>query len=264
MDLKFKNKVIMVAGSSEGLGYGIAKCLAEEGCHLSLASRSIDKITSAVDQLKAINHTANIRGYIMNASDSESIKAWATETLKDFQRIDGLVINAGGPPFGNFDTFNIDDWQHAFELTLMSAVHMIHAVLPTMRQQKQGAILAITSYMVKEPYENLILSNVFRSGLVALLKSLSRQLAKENIRVNNLVPGIIDTARVERLDHNEAERNHISVIELKQYRTANIPMGRYGHIEEFGRAGAFLLSDAASYITGETLIVDGGLVKTVW
>ncbi|NJN55221.1 MAG: SDR family oxidoreductase, partial [Anaerolineae bacterium] len=176
----------------------------------------------------------------------------------------GLVVNAGGPPAGNFDTFADTDWQAAFELTLLSSVRMIRAVLPAMRQRGGGSILTITSSSVKEPIDILLLSNVMRSGVVSLVKSLSRQLASDKIRVNNLVPGRIDTDRVKSLDSLTAKRLEQTAVAQKAHQESLIPWGRYGTIDEFGKAGAFLLSDAASYITGETLIVDGGAMRTVW
>jgi 3-oxoacyl-[acyl-carrier protein] reductase len=185
-------------------------------------------------------------------------------TVAKFGGVDGLVVNAGGPPAGGFDDFDDAAWQASFELTLLSSVRMIRAVLPHLRDRGGGSILAVTSSSVKEPIDILLLSNVMRSGVVSLLKSLSRELAPEQIRVNNLVPGRILTDRVKSLDALSAKKSELSAAEQRAMQEQQIPWGRYGTIEEFGRAGAFLLSDAASYITGETLIVDGGSMKTVW
>jgi 3-oxoacyl-[acyl-carrier protein] reductase len=146
----------------------------------------------------------------------------------------------------------------------MSAVRLIRGVLPAMRAGGGGSILTVTSMSVKEPINRLLLSNVLRSGVTSLVKSLSNELAHENIRVNNLMPGRIDTDRVKSLDKINAEKSGISVSEIKLKNEATIPLGRYGNIDEFGKAGAFLLSPAASYITGVSLAVDGGIMKTVW
>lgn len=253
----------MVAGASRGLGYGIAKALAADGARVSIGSRSKDAVAAAAKQL-SLESGADVRGYCFDATDAGSILNWATNTRRDFSRIDGLVVNAGGPPTGLFDDFDDDAWLDSFNLTLLSSVRMIRAVLPSMREQGSGSILTLTSSSVKEPIDNLLLSNVMRSGVVSLAKSLSRQLAPENIRVNNLVPGLMYTDRLKSLIASSAERSSKSEEEFMQKHQAGIPMGRYGTIDDFGKAGAFLLSDAASYITGETMIVDGGSMKTVW
>ena len=174
------------------------------------------------------------------------------------------MVNAGGPPTGGFDDFTDQDWQDAFELTLLSSTRMIRAVLPSMRQQGGGSIVTVTSSSVKEPIDILLLSNVMRSGVTSLAKSLSTQLASEKIRVNNLVPGSINTARLRDNVRVQAEALGISFETRWQGRGGAVPLGRFGEPDEFGRAGAFLLSEAASYITGETLVVDGGAMKTVW
>lgn len=263
MDLGLKDKVIMVAAASRGLGYGIAQACAQEGALVSIGSRTETDIMEAARVLQQETGT-QVLGAVMNATDVDSIVDWALATKTHFGAIDGLVVNAGGPPAGGFDNFTDDDWQAAFELTLLSSVRMIRAVLPSMRERGGGSILTVTSSSVKEPIDILLLSNVMRSGVVSLVKSLSRQLAPERIRVNNLVPGRIDTNRVRSLDQLMADRLDQTMAVQKAYQEARIPWGRYGTIAEFGRAGAFLLSEAASYITGETLIVDGGSMRTVW
>jgi 3-oxoacyl-[acyl-carrier protein] reductase len=263
MDLGLKDKVAMVAAASKGLGYGIAQALAQEGARVCIGSRTEADIKAAARQLRA-ETGAEVIGTVMDATDAQSILAWRSTTLDHFGRIDCLVVNAGGPPAGNFDDFDDDDWQAAFELTLLSSARMIRAVLPTMRQQKSGSILTLTASSIKEPIDFILLSNVMRSGVVSLVKSLSHQLAPENIRVNNLVPGRIDTDRVRSLDEYNAQKNGASVAEYKAQVESTIPLKRYGTIEEFGKAGAFLLSDASSYVTGETFIIDGGTMRTVW
>lgn len=263
MDLGLKNKVMMVAAASKGLGFGIAQAVAQEGATVSIGSRTESDILAAAEKLHA-ETGAETLGSVLDARDPTSIVNWVERTAVKYGRIDGLVVNAGGPPAGLFDDFDDAAWQAAFELTLMSSVRMIRAVLPHLRAQAGGAILAITSSSVKEPIDMLLMSNVMRSGVTSLLKSLSRQLASEKIRVNNLIPGRILTNRVQALDELRAGKIGRTVAEERSWQEGQIPWGRYGRIEEFGRAGAFLLSDAASYITGETLIVDGGAMKTVW
>jgi 3-oxoacyl-[acyl-carrier protein] reductase len=263
MDLKLKGKVAMVAASSKGLGYGIAQALAQEGATLSIGSRTEKNIEAAAEKLR--NETGvPVLATVLDSANPESIRNWTDLTLKEFGGVDKLVVNAGGPPAGKFEDFSDDDWQAAFELNLFSAVRMIRAALPSMRERGGGSILTVTSMSVKEPIDVLILSNVMRSGVTSLVKSLSAQLAADNIRLNNLMPGRINTDRIRSLDNLNSEKKGIPIEQIQAASYAQIPMGRYGTIEEFGRCGAFLLSDAASYLTGLSLAVDGGAIKTVW
>ena len=263
MDLQIEGKVFMVAASSKGLGFGIALELARNGATVCIASRTKSEIEVAAEILRKETGSV-IHASVVDVSNSESIKNWIWEVANAFECINGLVVNAGGPPPGNFDAFKDEDWEAAFNLTLMSAVRLIRGILPLMRIQKEGSVLTITSLSVKEPVDQLLLSNVFRSGVTSLVKSLSNELAVDNIRVNNLFPGRIDTDRVKSLDKTLAENSGLSINEIKTKFEKNIPLGRYGTTEEFGKAGAFLLSPAASYITGASLAVDGGIIKTVW
>lgn len=263
MELQIEGKVFMVAAASKGLGFGIARELAKNGAVVCIASRTKSEIEKAAENLRK-ETGASIHASVFDASSAESIQNWISEVETAFERIDGLVVNAGGPPPGNFDDFTDDDWLAAFNLTSMSAVRLIRGVLPAMRAGSGGSILTVTSMSVKEPIDRLLLSNVLRSGVTSLVKSLANELAHEDIRVNNLMPGRIDTDRVRSLDNSNAEKSGISVAEIKSKNEATIPLGRYGNIEEFGKAGAFLLSPAASYITGVSLAVDGGIMKTVW
>ncbi len=263
MDLGLHGKVAMVAASSKGLGFGIARELAREGALVSIGSRTEADVFDAAELLTE-ETGAEVLANVLDAADPGSISRWMDSTTDAFGGVDMLVVNAGGPPAGNFDDFDDDDWQAAFELTLMSAVRMVRAVLPSMRQAGGGSILTITSCSVKEPIDFLLLSNVMRSGVTSLAKSLSQQLAPESIRINNLMPGRIDTDRVQSLDIMNAEKRGLSREEVRAANELDIPIGRYGTIEEFGRLGAFLLSDAASYITGQTIAVDGGSIRTVW
>lgn len=263
MDLGLHGKVAMVAASSRGLGFGIARELAREGALVSICSRTEAEVFDAAELL--VDETGTeVLPNVLDASDPASILQWVENTINAFGGVDLLVVNAGGPPAGTFDDFADADWQAAFELTLLGAVRMIRAVLPAMRSAGGGAILTITSTSVKEPIDFLLLSNVMRSGVTSLAKSLSVQLAPENIRVNNLMPGRIDTDRVQALDERNAAAHGLMAEEVRAANELGIPLRRYGTIEEFGRLAAFLLSDAASYITGQTIAVDGGSIKTVW
>ncbi len=263
MDLGLKDKVMMVAASSKGLGYAIARQLAREGAKLSIASRSKSNIDDAA--LRIVNETqAEVFPSVLEVRDQASIERWIKETLHQYGRIDGMVINAGGPPAGTFDELDDYKWRDGFELTLMSTVRLIRQVLPQMKKQKSGSILTITSISIKEPIDNLLLSNVMRSGVTSLLKSLSIELGPLGIRVNNLVPGLFGTERLHELDLIYSREWRMTLDEVQQINYNKIPLGRYGDPDEFGKAAAFLLSDAASYVSGETFIVDGGKTRTVW
>ncbi|MEH6550894.1 MAG: SDR family oxidoreductase [Pseudomonadales bacterium] len=262
MDLKLRNRVILVAGGSKGLGLGIAKVCKEEGARVVIGSRNAANLAKGLRELEQVTG-GEVLARPLDVTDAQSIDQWVGAAVEKFGQIDGLVANAGGPPPGMFDNFDDAQWQQAFELTLMSTVRLIRAALPALRQNG-GSILTLTSSSVKEPIDMLLLSNVMRSGVTSLAKSLSRTLAAEGIRVNNLVPGLIATDRMVSLDELQASMKSITRVEQRAAQESVIPMGRYGEADEFGRAGAFLLSEAASYITGATLVADGGSMKTVW
>ncbi len=263
MDLNLKNKVALVAASSKGLGYGIAMALAREGALISIGSRDKKNFNYAAEKIR--NETGTkVLATELNCSNAESISKWIETSFREFGAVDKLVVNAGGPPAGKFEDFSDDDWQTAFDMNLLSTVRMIRETLPLMRKRGGGSVLTITSMSVKEPIDVLILSNVIRSGVTSLIKSLSIQLARYNIRLNNLMPGRIDTERIRNLDLIRSEIENTSIEKIKEKSFTQIPLARYGTIDDFGKCGAFLLSDAASYITGSSLAVDGGALKTVW
>lgn len=262
MDLGLKDKVMMVAASSSGLGLAVARNLAAEGAKISMASRSVKHIEEAAAGIRT-SFDVDVLSSVMDVTDPFTIESWVKNTIERFGRIDGLLINAGGPPPGRFDDLSDSQWTAGFELTMMGTVRMIRQVLPQMRKQKHGSILTITSVSIKEPIDNLLLSNVMRSGVSNLLKSLSSQLAADGIRVNNLVPGLFGTERLKDLDLINSREWRMTVEEVQKINFNNIPLGRYGDPDEFGKAATFLLSDAASYVTGETFIIDGGKTRGV-
>lgn len=259
MDLGLQGKVALVAAASKGLGYGIARALARDGALVSICSRTADEVEAAGATLRG-ETGAEVLTTACDVTNADHITAWVAKTVAQWGRIDALVVNAGGPPAGLLLDMTDAQWQAAFELTLMSSVRMIRAAVPHM--QPGSAILTITSMSIKEPVERLGLSTVMRSGVLGLVKTLADELAP-NIRVNNLIPGRIDTDRVAALDKGTAQRLGISVEEARAQSVAKIPTKRLGTIEEFGAAGAFLLSPAASYISGASLRVDGGMMRSV-
>lgn len=260
MDLGLKGKVALVAASSKGLGYGVAKALAAEGAKVSLCSRSADAVSAAANTLSD-DYGAETLASACDVRLLGDIQAWVDKTVAAWGQIDCLLVNAGGPPAKTVKELSEADWQAAFELTLLSSVRMISCALPAMNAG--GSILTVTSGSVREPIPRLALSTVMRAGVAGLVKTLADELAGDGIRVNNLVPGRIDTDRVAQLDAVTSEKLGINIEEVRQRSLAGIPLGRYGTIDDFGAAGAFLLSPAASYITGATLRVDGGAARAI-
>jgi 3-oxoacyl-[acyl-carrier protein] reductase len=260
MDLGLSGKVAMVGGASKGLGYAVARALASEGARLSIASRDRDAVQRAADALSR-EAGSDVLPVAADLSKADAIDRWHAETVSRFGAVDLLFANTGGPPAGTALAFDDAAWQTAFELLLMSVVRSVRLVVPGMQARGGGAILVGTSSTVKEPFPNLALSNVMRAGVTALVKTLAGELAADRIRVNTLLPGRIATDRLNYLDEANAKKAGITAAEQRERALATIPMGRYGDPDEFGRAGAFLLSDAAAYITGAALQVDGGLIR---
>ena len=260
MDLGLKDKVAMVGGASRGLGYAVARALAAEGASVSMASRDGDAIKDAADRLARESGSAALP-FAADLSRADALARWHADTVARFGGVDLLFANTGGPPAGTALAFDDGAWQSAFELLLLSVVRAVRLVVPSMRARGRGAILVGTSSTVKEPFANLALSNVMRAGVTALVKTLAGELASDGIRVNTLLPGRIATDRLTYLDDANAKKAGITAEEQRRRALATIPMGRYGEPDEFGRAAAFLLSDAAGYITGAALQVDGGLIK---
>ncbi len=262
MDLGLKDKIAMVGGASKGLGFAVARALAREGARVSIASRDRAGTEAAADRIRQ-ESGVDVLAHVADLSAADAIAGWHHETVGRFGGVDLLFANTGGPPPGAALTFDDDAWRSAFELLVLSAIRTIRLVVPSMTARGGGAILVGTSSSVKEPIANLALSNVLRASVAALAKTLALELAPSGIRVNNLIPGRIDTDRVRQLDAINAKRAGIAVDDQHQRMAATIPLGRYGQPDEFGRMAAFLLSDAAAYITGASVQVDGGLIKGV-
>ncbi|MGH9314548.1 MAG: SDR family oxidoreductase [Vicinamibacterales bacterium] len=261
MDLGLKGKVAMVAGASRGLGFAVAKALAAEGASVSIASRDEAAICEAAKRLTG--PSGDVFAMAADVRTAEDIARWAAATGRRFGGIDLLFTNSGGPPAGAAIAFDDRAWQEAADLLLFSVLRLVRAAVPSMQRRGGGAILVSTSSSVKEPIPNLGLSTVLRASVSALAKTLALELALEKIRVNQIIPGRLDTDRLRQLDEGNAKKAGIEPDEQRKRSIVTIPAGRYGHPDEFGKAAAFLLSDAASYITGATLQIDGGLIRSV-
>jgi len=262
MDLGLKDKGVIVMASSSGLGKAIATEFAREQAKVMLFSPFADQLEEAQADIKAETGSAP-EIFVGDITKSEDIKELVATTVEKFGGIYALVNNTGGPPAGTFDAFDDETWQKAYELTLLSYIRAIREVLPHMRKAGAGRILCSTSSSIKAVLDNLILSNTFRAGVVGLAKTLSQELGKDGILVNVIAPGRIGTARIDQLDKIRADKAGISVDQLQQNTFKTIPLGRYGDPAEYGKLSAFLCSEANTYITGQSVLVDGGLVKAI-
>jgi 3-oxoacyl-[acyl-carrier protein] reductase len=259
MDLHLTGKIALVAASSKGLGKAIAAQLAAEGCDVMLSSRDAGQLDLTRQEL-AKTARGRIASSPCDITDAGQIEALIAATHAQLGPIDILINNAGGPPGGGFEALDDSAWQAAFELNLLSYVRLIRAALPDLKQ-KGGRIINLTSSSIKQPIPGLLLSNAFRMGILGLSKSLADELAPYKILVNTVAPGRFATDRTASLDQLKADKRNLSREQVMAESLQNIPLQRYGDPEEFARAVCFLASDASSYITGSTLIVDGGMVK---
>jgi 3-oxoacyl-[acyl-carrier protein] reductase len=260
MDLQLTGKVVLVTAASRGLGKASAMALAQEGARLAMSSRS-DMLKAAADEIRQ-ETGAQVSAIPADVTAPADIERLVQQTIKEYGRIDILVINAGGPPAGSFLDFTARDWEAAVQLTLMSAVRLCYAVLPHMLEQGSGSIIAIESVSVKQPIDNLILSNSIRMAVIGLLKSLANEFGPKGIRVNSVNPTFTRTGRVTSLLQNRAESNGTDVERETAKALANIPLRRMGDPAEFGRTVAWLASPAASFIHGHALMFDGGAAKS--
>ena len=263
MNLGLTNKVAMVGGASKGLGFGVARALALEGAKVSIVSRDKDAICAAGEKLEK-ETGVSVLAMPVDLSSAEAIAAWHSATVAKFGGVDLLFSNTGGPPAGPVLNFDDAAWRSGFELLVLSAIRLVRLVVPSMKARGGGAILMSTSSSVKEPIPNLALSNVLRASVSSLAKTLALELAPSRIRVNQLIPGRIQTDRLTQLDEINAKKAGISIDDQRKRASSSIPMARYGEADEFGRMAAFLLSDAAAYVTGAAVQVDGGLIKGVF
>ncbi|AXT20071.1 SDR family oxidoreductase [Flavobacteriaceae bacterium AU392] len=253
MDLGLKNKNAFIAASSQGLGKSVALELAKEGANVIINGRNVKLLEETRQEIDAIG-SGNVLALVGDLSIEAERNSVIKSTLDEFKYIDILVTNTGGPPAGRFETLTQEQWDATYQLLLGSAVSMIRSFLPGMKSQPWGRIISITSQAVKQPVENLILSNSVRASVVGLMKTLASELGSDNITVNNVMPGYTQTNRLKTLiDNNPDFGNAVN----------EIPLKRFGNPEEFAAAVTFLASERASYITGTSLAVDGGWVKNI-
>jgi 3-oxoacyl-[acyl-carrier protein] reductase len=262
MDLGLKGKVALVAASSRGLGRAVAEELAVEGASLVLCARSSETLNQTRDQI-AVSTGAPVIAIAADVSNPNDVSRVVAAGNAQFGRIDILVTNAGGPPAGRIETLTREQWEAAAQLTLFSAIELTRQVLPGMKERGWGRILNITSISVKQPVENLVLSNSLRAGLTGFARTLANEVAEHGITVNNILPGYTRTERVQELAEMMAGKEGIAPEEFTARWEREIPMRRLGEPREFAALAAFLVSERASYITGTSVQVDGGWIKSI-
>jgi 3-oxoacyl-[acyl-carrier protein] reductase len=260
MDLLLKGKRALVTGSSRGLGYAIALTLAKEGCRVMINSRNEAKVHEAAKVI-AEETGAQVIASVGDLTDPDVPVRLVEESARAFGGLDILITNAGGPPAGAFESFNEAAWQKAIDLSFMSHVRLIGAALPFLKQSKAASVLTITSYAVKQPIPNLVLSNSIRLATAGLTKSLALELGPAGIRSNSILPGWTETERVYDLMKSRAAQKKTTIEEEIAKQVEESPLGRMARPEEVANAAVFLVSPAASYITGVMLAVDGGIIK---
>ncbi|HKW78651.1 MAG TPA: SDR family oxidoreductase [Candidatus Limnocylindria bacterium] len=267
MDLGLTGKSVLVAAASKGLGRASAELFAAEGARVAICSREEAAITRAAEEIARVTGSRTVLPITADLSTKEGCETFVQTALGAYGAIDVLVVNAGGPPPGRFDDLDDGAWDKAFELTLMSAVRLTRLALPQMRKQRSGSIVYSTSTSVRQPtqYLALILSNALRASVHGMAKTLSSDLAKDGIRVNAVQPGRIMTDRIVQIDTDTAKREGTTIEAVrKRFEETVIPLRRYGRPDEFAAAVVFLASPRASYITGVSLQVDGGMLQSMF
>ncbi len=263
MDLGLKDRTAVVCAASRGLGYAVARELAAEGARVVICARGDERLQSARQAIIA-ETGADVRAVAADLATVEGIEAVAHAAETAFGQVDILVNNTGGPPSGPFTSLGWDKWQQATDNLLRSTVELTRRFLPGMRARKWGRILNVTSITVKQPVDGLMLSNSVRAAVTGFARTLATEVATEGVTVNCILPGFTKTERVTQLNAATAEREGIAVEAVQARTEAQIPMGRIGEPREFAALAAFLVSERASYITGQSVAVDGGWIRAVY
>jgi 3-oxoacyl-[acyl-carrier protein] reductase len=260
MEFNLAGKTAIVAAASRGIGRAVAQGLAAEGVNLAICARNEPELLTAARQIQSANHV-DVLPILADVTKGPDVTDLVLKTSQRFQRIDILVTNAGGPPPGSFESFDDTAWQNAITLNLLSTVRLCREVIPYMKRQQWGRIVNLVSIAAKQPLEGLVLSNSVRAGVIGLAKTLSQEMATYNILVNSICPGWILTERLTSIIEKRSRNRGASYEDELAEVTSDIPLGRCGTVEEIANLAVFLASDRASYITGTTIQVDGGLTK---
>lgn len=263
MDLGIGGRVAVVCGSSQGLGRAVAEVLAREGARVVLNSRSADKLQVVQEELRA-STGADVEAVAANLTDPDAVEALIEGAEEAFGQVDILVTNTGGPPSGPFESHTPEVWRESIARNFESVVNLVRAALPGMQERRWGRILNVTSISVKQPVAGLILSNSLRAGVTGFARTVANEVAPFGVTVNNILPGYTRTERLVDLATAIAGREGGTVEDAYGQWEAEIPMGRVGEPEEFAAMAAFLCSERASYITGQSVAVDGGWIKSLF
>ncbi|HUI08894.1 MAG TPA: SDR family oxidoreductase [Bacteroidota bacterium] len=263
MELGLRERVAVVCAASQGLGRAAAAGFAREGAHVVICSRDAKKLGAAAREIGGSAPGARVLPVTADVTKPADIRRLVRKTLAEFGRIDVLVTNAGGPPVAAFPDLDDRTWQRGFELNLMSTIRLIREVLPAMQKRKWGRIINITSFVARQPVDDLIISSTVRPGIFGLSKILANQHSRDGILINSVVPGFILTARQQEISGARAKARGITPEAYIAEVAKAVPSGRMGRPEELADVIVFLGSERASYISGTTITVDGGLVKGI-
>ena len=262
MELGLNGKIALVMAGSKGLGKAVALELSAEGANVAIISRNMENLKSAQKEIegKTGKKVLIVQGDVTNRND---IKNAINKTVEKFGTVHILFANAGGPPSGGFFDVKAEDFEKAVKLNLMSTIYAVYETVPYMKKNKWGRIIASVSMSVKQPMDNLILSNVSRAGIITFIKSVSNAVAKFNITANSILPGYIMTDRVKNIIKAQSEKLNLSESKVLENITKNIPTGRIGTVKEYASLVAFIASENAAYINGAAIQIDGGYIKCV-
>jgi 3-oxoacyl-[acyl-carrier protein] reductase len=263
MDLGLKDRVAIVAASSQGLGKAVALGLAREGAKLALCARTAPVLEAAAEEIRA-ETGVEVLTRPLDLTRYEEVRGFVAAAAGRFGRVDICVANSGGPPSKTFAETTVEDWRAAAELNLMSTVYLAREVLPLMQQRRWGRFIAITSVTVKQPVDGLVLSNAVRAGVSGLIKTLANEYGPYNVLVNSVCPGFTATARLMDLERVLASKSGVEPEEIERGWARQAALGRVGRPEEFANLVVFLASERSSYITGVSIAVDGGTIKGIY
>lgn len=260
MDMGLKNRVALVAASSQGIGRATAEAFAAEGCRIAMCARNAQTLQAAAENIRK-QHQVEVLAEAFDVSDAGAVSRFVTAVVSRFGRVDICVTNAGGPPAKGFLAATIDEWHRAVELNFLSTVYFAREVIPHMQRHHWGRIITLTSITTKQPVTDLVLSNAVRAAVVGLVKSLANEFGKDGILVNNVGPGFTVTDRLKDLAKKRSAASGKSEKEIVDAWAAEAPLKRLGEPREVAETIVWLASERASYVTGQTVLVDGGLYK---